>query len=394
MNKFINNIKSPKTIALADKVSKLEREGKKIIKFQTGDPDFETHKEVLQTLKESIDRGETHYSNSQGLPELREAISNYKNKLYKVSIDPDEQILITIGGAQGVFLSLMALLNPLDEVVLFEPYYPQYEYIIKILGGIVKKIPPVFDIDSFTYRMNLDSLKKNVNNRTKAIIINSPNNPSGKIFSSDEIINIMEVVYNNSNAYLISDEVYSQIVDEDKKHASFLEFAQVFDRLIYINSFSKTYSMTGWRLGYIISQQEIIKKILKILQINTTCVPAFIQRAGVKAITSQEVQEHVRFMVNNFNKRRRKIYSLIKEHPLYEIYPDGAFYYLLKLPFLSSEAIDKWVFRLLEDEEVAVVSAYVYGDSFASFFRISFSLDDENVIEGMKRIISFYNKTV
>lgn len=389
INRFIVQIQSPKTIALADKVRHLEREGKKIIKFQTGDPDFTTHENIVRALQESIIKGETHYTNSQGLPELREAISTQINNLYGISIKPEKQIIITSGGAQAIFLSLMVLLNPLDEVILLEPYYPQYAYIVQLLGGVVRSIPAILNRD--TYTIDYESLKKSINKKTKALIINSPNNPSGKVFTQEEIKTIIKLI-NKSNIFIISDEVYFQIVDETKKHVSLLEFRQIADRVIYINSFSKTYAMTGWRLGYAIAPDRILEKILKVLQLNITCVPLFIQKAGVVALESKEVQEYTKFMRDRYNLRRKTIYNLINNSFFFKVYPDGAFYYLLQLPNFSSQKVDRWANELLEKELVAVVPAYVYGNSFKNFFRVSFSIEDNLVVEGIGRIINFFNQ--
>lgn len=391
MNRFISHVKSPKTIELADRVRKLEKEGEKIIKFQTGDPDFKTHKTVSSALESSCLNGETHYINSRGLPELREAISRTIKEDYNLHIDPNQHILITAGGVQSIFLSLMALINPSDEVILFEPYYPQYEYIAKLMGGVVKIVPPVFNSNSFGYSLDLEYLRKCIGNKTKAVILNSPNNPSGKVYNKKEIEDILNIIC-NSRAYIITDEVYFRVIDEKIKHVSLLQYSDLFDRIIYINSFSKTYAMTGWRLGYVVSQKQVIDQIAKLIQLNITCVPAFIQRGGVAALESQEASNYVRWMNSEYDKRRKKIYYMIKDTPLFKIYPEGAFYYLLHLPFIKD--IDDFAFKLLETEKVAVVPAYVYGDGFKDFVRISFSIDESSIEEGITRIINFYNRVV
>jgi len=392
MNKYIDLLKPPKSIAIADLVRKLDKDGKKIIKLQTGDPCFKTHPIIAEALRDAISKGETNYAASQGLPELRASIAQYHKEVNGVHLDSIEQILITVGAAQAIFLSLVMLLNPQDEVIIFEPYYPQYEYIIKVLGGVARKVPAVFDKYEGKYSINFNVLESFINDKTKAIIINSPNNPSGKIYTKKELDKLADLIALKNKIYLISDEVYSHIVDQDIIHTSLLGYSLISDRVIYINSFSKTYAMTGFRLGYIIADREIIKTILNLSQLNTTCVPAFIQRAGIAALQSEEVRQYTDYMVDKYNEKRKKVYNLLKGHPLFGIYPEGAFYFLLKFPGELSDRIDNLVFDLLNEECVATVPGNGYGDSFKNFIRISFSVDDASVIEGVERIIRFYNQ--
>jgi len=389
VNKFISSVESPETIVVADRIRALERRGKKIIKLQTGEPDLKTHKEIIKALEISISKGETHYVDSRGLPELREAISNWLKERYQTSVDSEKNVLITAGGVQAIFLTLTSILNPSDEVILLEPYYPQYANIVKLLGGIVRPIPVIFYKSS--YRINYKVLKKTINRKTRALIINSPNNPSGKIFSSEEVESIVKIM-DGKRMYILSDEIYHHIIDTDKKHTSLLEYPEAFSRVIYINSFSKTYAMAGWRLGFLVATGEIIDRILKILQLNITCVPPFIQRAGIVALKNKDVQKYIQVMKEKYNERRKCVYNLVKSYPFFKIYPEGAFYYLFQLPFSSSNKVRRWISQLLEEKHVAVVSGSVYGSSFDSFFRISFSIEDGLLYEGINRIIDFYEK--
>lgn len=393
MNEHILKLKSPKSIAMANHVRTLEKEGRRIIKLQTGDPYFKTHPLIIQTLQESIANEETHYVHNQGLPELREAISCSLKEIKGISINADENVLITAGGAQAIFLSLMTIINQGDEVILFEPYYPQYEYIIKILGGVVRTVPVILEEGIKRYSIDFEVFNEVISSKTKAIVVNSPNNPSGKIYDRGELDRIIKKILDRDDIYLISDEVYSIVIDDKSIHVSVLEYASVFDRIIYINSFSKTYAMTGWRLGYVVANSQLIERMIKLIQLNTTCVPAFIQRAGVTALKSREIQAYTSFMVDKYNEKRKKVYNLIKDKILFKIYPEGAFYYLLYFPAISEiEEADALVYELLNSKHVSTVPAYVYGKSFKSFLRISFSVDDDCLKEGIERIIEFLER--
>lgn len=387
----VSSIESPKTIVIADRVRKLEREGKEIIKLQTGDPDFESSGIIREELFNSLNRNETHYCNSQGLPELRKSISGYLEKLYDCSVDYKNEVIVTAGGIHGIFLGLAALLNRNDEVVLLEPYFPQYRNIVSCLGGRPVIVPmrskkPTLEID-------YDNLKQAITARTKAIIINSPNNPSGKVYSHQELEKLLDIVKDRRDLFILTDEVYSSIIDSSVKHVSLLEYPEFINRIIYVNSFSKIYAMTGYRLGYVFSNNELIANMLKLMRISTTCVPAFTQRAGIAALENCEVAEYSSAMVNEYNRRRRIIYDLIKDDPCFKIYPEGGFYYLLYLENVKTRhQADKWTESLLNNKFVAAVPGYVYGDSLVNYIRITFAVDIETVREGIKRIKEFDGK--
>jgi aminotransferase len=387
----LNFIEPPASIRIADRVRCLEAKRKKIIKLQTGDPDFDTCPVIKKSLITSLDNSDTHYTHSQGLPDLRRAISNHLKKRYKITIDADKEIVVTAGGIQAIFLSLAALINPGDEIILLEPYFPQYKNIVTLLGGVVRPVSVVFTGETVT--IDYERLRKLINSKTKAVIVNSPNNPSGKVYNKQELKELLNIIKKKEDIYIIADEVYADIVDEGQAHVSMFELEDIKNRLVYVNSFSKTYAMTGWRLGYVIACSKLVQGILKIMRINTTCVAPFIQRAGITALQHKESQVFSKTMIKEYNCRRKLIYDMLKGTTFLRIYPQGAFYYLLYLSKIKTTlSLDRWIDNLLEKRNVAVVPGYAYGESFNSFIRITFAVDEKSIREGVTQILDFYEK--
>lgn len=359
-----------------EKAKNLEQKGAKVIHLEIGEPDFNTPKKIAKAAIEAINRGETHYTHSLGIYELRSAITKHYKKRYGVKISP-EQVVVTMGVSPALLLTLCALVNAGDEVILSNPTYACYPNFVRYIDGNPVFVPVAADNG---FILEPDKIQESITPKTRAIIINSPSNPTGAVLPSDVMRDLARL-----KPYIISDEIYHGLVYGENEH-SILEFT---DRAFVVNGFSKLYAMTGWRLGYIIAPPEFVRPIQKSQQNLFICAGSVSQWAGVSALTEEhpEVEE----MVTTYNKRRifmidalRKLgFKIARE-------PKGAFYILADASHLSKDS--HWLaFDILEKAKVAVTPGIDFGAE--GFLRFSYANSIENIKEGCKRLKEYIKLT-
>lgn len=352
----------------------LEKKGIGVIHLEVGEPDFDTPEPIKQAAQKAIWDGETHYTTSLGLPELREAISRHYYERYGVDLSPD-QILVTSGTSPAMLLVFDALINPGDEVILSDPGYSCYKNIVAHSGGVPRMIPLK---EEESYRYPVEEIRRAINPRTRAIVINSPANPTGALIPPQDLEAISDL-----QLPIVSDEIYHGLVYGEKEH-SILEFT---DKAIVINGFSKLYAMTGWRLGYVIAPPEFIRPMQKMQQNFLICAPAFAQRAAISAFT--ECQEYIRNMVGIYDKRRRHIIKRLREIGFgVEAEPKGAFYVLANARMFCHDSY-RFANEILEHAHVAVAPGVDFGENAEGYLRFSYANSLENIEEGMRRLHRF-----
>ncbi len=357
-----------------EKALQMGREGHDIIHMEVGEPDFDTPLCVKEAAYRAMLAGETHYTHSLGLHELREAISLHYREKYNVEVDPG-RIIVTNGSSPALLLLFAALLDPGDEVILSDPCYACYPNIVEFVDGQPVEVP-VFEEDAFQYRPR--DIERRLGARSKSIIINSPSNPTGNLLEPEVMEEIAAMT--DRGLYVVSDEIYHGLVYESMEH-SILEFT---DRAFVINGFSKLYAMTGWRLGYIIAPAEFVRPIQKIQQNLFISANAFVQRAGIAALS--EAGEEVAAMVRTYDERRRFMLPRLREIGFgVTAEPHGAFYILANAKRFTGDSYS-FAMELLEKASVAVTPGVDFGNGGEGYIRFSYANHLDNLAEGMRRL--------
>ena len=357
-----------------ERAHELEREGRDIIHLQIGEPDFPTPECICDAACEAIGRGETHYTHSLGLIELREAICEYYYRKYSVTIDPD-RILVTSGTSPALFMIFSALLEAGDEIIMSDPHYPCYPNFAEFLGA-----KPVFikveEEDAFQLRAS--EINKKIGPRTRAILINSPSNPTGNLLSKERMEEIAGL-----GPLVVSDEIYHGLVYGEKEH-SILEFT---DNAFVLNGFSKLYAMTGWRLGYLIAPPKFVRPLQKIQQNFFISAGSISQWAGIAALTKADAD--VEQMKSIYDERRKYMIKRIREIGFgLAVEPAGAFYMLANAKHLAESSYDL-AFEILEKAGVGVSPGIDFGKGAEGFLRFSYANSLENIKKGLDRIEQF-----
>jgi aspartate/methionine/tyrosine aminotransferase len=354
-----------------EKAQELERNGEHVIHLEVGEPDFDTPECIREACYRAICEGKTHYTHSLGLIELREAITEDYWKKYRVKVSP-EQILIASGTSPAMLLLFAALLEPGDEVILSNPYYPCYPNIIRFVGGSPVFVK-VFEEEGFQYLPEM--IEEKLSPKIKGIVINSPSNPTGNVMVLEKMAKIAEF-----SPFIISDEIYHGLVYEGIAH-SILEFT---DHAFVINGFSKLYAMTGWRLGYVIAPKEFIRPMQKIQQNLFISANSFIQWGALAGLrdAGKDVQE----MRETYDQRRRFLIPRLKELGFgIMVEPTGAFYILTNARRFSNDSY-RFAFDILQEAKVGVAPGIDFGTNAEGYIRFSYANSLENIKEGMDRL--------
>ncbi|MEM3673096.1 MAG: aminotransferase class I/II-fold pyridoxal phosphate-dependent enzyme [Candidatus Bathyarchaeia archaeon] len=352
---------------------KLERTGKRLIRLDVGEPDFGPPESVKEAVTEALKSGYAHYTESAGILQLREKIASVNNELYHANVS-SEQVIVTSGGRYAVYLGIASILSPGDEAIVFEPAWPAYKDCIRAVQAKAVKIPAELENN---WEPDLDALAENVNRLTKLIILNNPNNPTGKIISGDVLKQIVEIA-NDKGIYIMSDEVYSNFAFKPFK--SILEFPGC--KFVFVNSFSKTFGMTGFRVGYAISDTETIKKMVKIQNLCLTSVPEFVQYAAIKAL---DCREEAKKYAKTVRARMDFLCDALDKIPVSYHKPDGGFYVF---PKLRNENIDTQTFvkRLMTEKSVCVTPGTAFGEEYKHFFRITACQPKNVLLEAVEKM--------
>lgn len=364
---------------LIDKVKRLEALGRDIIHLEIGDPDFETPVNIIAAAKRSLDLGETHYCSSWGLPDFVEAIKQTTQR--SRGFTPDTyQVLVTPGANIAIFYAVFCLSNPGQEVLVPDPGFPTYLSAIRMCGAV--PVPyPLRDRNAF--RMRAEDIEPLITERTRLLIINSPQNPTGAITEPDALREIYELAVKH-DLYVYSDEIYARMVYGEEKFFSIATFDGCKERVILSNGFSKAFAMTGWRLGAVVAPQQVAERMMLLLQTTSSCVPTFIQRAGIEAITCD--QHTVKSMMNEYKARRDLLVNGLNSIPGISCHlPGGAFY---AFPNISGFGMTSEAFSdlMLEKAGVALLPGDNFGDQGKGFVRVCYASSRENISEALIRI--------
>lgn len=356
----------------------LENQGKNIIHLEIGEPDFDTPSNIVDAAVDALRKGAHHYGPSAGLPELREAIAADILRRRNVRVDPVE-VVVTPGAKPIIFFVALALLDPEDEAIYPNPGFPIYESMIQYIGA---KAVPVPLREDRNWALDLDALISSITPRTKLVILNSPQNPTGGIIPADDLRRIADLSRQH-NFMILSDEIYSRIVYSGK-YDSLFSIPGMKDRMILLDGFSKIYAMTGWRLGYGIMPADLAQQVAKLQTNSNSCTATFTQHAGIEALTGD--QSGSEKMVEEFRQRRDLIVNGLNEIPGFSCkLPDGAFYAfpnIKKLGVPSKKLAD----LLLEEGGVACLSGTAFGAWGEGYLRFSYANSSENIREALSRI--------
>jgi aspartate/methionine/tyrosine aminotransferase len=360
-----------------EKAQELERRGEHIIHLEVGEPDFDTPQCINEACYRAICEGKTHYTHSLGLIELREAIAEDYWEKYRVKVSP-EQILVASGTSPAMLLLFAALLEPGDEVILSNPYYPCYPNIIRFVGGSPVFIE-VFEEEGFQYLPEM--IEEKLNPKVKGIMINSPSNPTGNVMPEERMKKIA-----NFSPFIISDEIYHGLVYEGEIH-TVLEFT---DRAFVINGFSKLYAMTGWRLGYVIAPKEFIRPMQKIQQNLFISASSFIQWGALAGLKG--AGKDIQGMRETYDQRRRFLIPRLKELRFgIMVEPTGAFYILANAKRFSNDSY-RFAFDILQGAKVGVAPGIDFGTNAEGYIRFCYANSLENIREGMNRLERYLKK--
>ena len=353
-----------------------------VISLGVGEPDFRTPWQIRSAGIRSLERGQTRYTSNRGLEPFRDELSRYVDRKYGVKYDPTAEILVTVGGSEAIDAAIRAIVNPGDEVIIPEPSYVCYEPITRLAGGVPVIINTKAEND---FKLTPGELLEKITERTKALVLPYPCNPTGAIMERDDLEAIAKVL-KDKNIIVISDEIYAELTFGGITHTSIASIPEMTERTLLINGFSKTFSMTGWRLGYICGPKEILKQITKIHQFAIMCAPTTSQHAAIEALRSCDAD--VERMKEEYDSRRRIIVRGFNELGLTCREPKGAFY---AFPSIKSTGMtsDEFCERLLYSKRVAIVPGTAFGDSGEGFVRASYCYSIEHIKEALFRIGEF-----
>ena len=377
LSKTIAEIKPSGIRKFFDIVSEM----KDAISLGVGEPDFDTPWHVRDEGIYSLEKGRTFYTSNAGLMELKEEISNYLDRRCHVHYNPKNEIIVTVGGSEGIDIAMRAMLDPGDEVLIPQPSYVSYEPCCILAGGK----PVIIELKAENeFRLTKQELLDAITDKTKLLVLPFPNNPTGAIMEKEDLEAIAEVII-EKDIFVLSDEIYSELSYKGD-HVSITTIPGMKERTILINGFSKAYAMTGWRLGYACGPKEIIEQMLKIHQFAIMCAPTTSQYAAVEAMRNGD--EDVAQMREAYNQRRRYLMHAFKEMGLECFEPYGAFYVFpcIKEFGMTSE---EFATRFLEEEKVAVVPGTAFGDCGEGFLRISYAYSLDNLKVALNRLAHF-----
>ncbi|UCG11989.1 MAG: pyridoxal phosphate-dependent aminotransferase [Deltaproteobacteria bacterium] len=359
-----------------ERAQALEKQGEHIIHLEVGEPDFETPACIRVAGERALQEGKTHYTHSQGLLLLREAICEHYQKRYGIRITP-EQIIVTSGTSPAMLLIFGALLEAGDETIISDPHYACYPNFIRFVGGKPVTVP-VDEKDGFQFRP--DDIRQKMTSRTRAVFINSPANPTGNLLAPDRMAEIADL-----GSMVVSDEIYHGLVYEGKEH-SILEYT---DNCFVLNGFSKLYAMTGWRLGYVIAPHRFVRPMQKMQQNFFISASAMAQWAGVEALRAEEAEREVARMVSTYDQRRRYMIQRLKGMGFgIEVEPTGAFYVLANAKRFSTDSY-RLAFDILHNAKVGVTPGIDFGENAEGYLRFTYANSLENIAEGMDRLESY-----
>ncbi|MBO5596996.1 MAG: aminotransferase class I/II-fold pyridoxal phosphate-dependent enzyme [Oribacterium sp.] len=359
-------------------------EMKDAISLGVGEPDFDTPWHIREEGIHSLERGRTFYTSNSGLKELRDEITRYIKRKYKVDYNPVTETLVTVGGSEAIDMALRVMLDPGDEVLVPQPSYVSYVPCTIMAGGTPV---PIELEEKDEFRLTPEKLQEKITPKTKVLVLPFPNNPTGAIMEKEDLEKIIPIIEEH-DLFVITDEIYSELSYKGTP-SSIIEFPGMRERTVYINGFSKAYAMTGWRLGYCCGPQIIMQQILKLHQFAIMCAPTTSQYAATEALKNGD--DDVAKMRESYNERRRYLVTRLREMGMECFEPYGAFYVFpsIKRFNMSSE---EFATRLLQEEKVALVPGTAFGDCGEGFLRISYAYSLQDLKKALDRIESFVKR--
>lgn len=359
------------------KINQLANKYDNVIRFTLGEPDFNTPIEIKEATKKAIDENKTKYSSIVGIEALRQNIVRHYNLKYNFTYNKDE-VILTFGAAEALGIAISSIIDKDDEVIVPAPAYPAYKGLVELNGGKIKYIYSSKD----NFDINISELEGTITNKTKCIILTNPNNPTGKVLSTDLLNKIINIVKNN-NIFLILDAIYEDIIYTDQYIESIKQLKKIKNKLIYISGYSKSFSMTGWRMGYLFADNKIIKHLSKYHHYFTSSNNTFIQHGLIDAFNID-----ISNMIKAFEERRDYVYRRLKEIGFDVYLPKGAFYFF---PSIKKFKLDSETFciNLLDKYQVACIPGGCFSESYDDHIRISYATSLENLKEGLNRIEDF-----
>lgn len=378
----VERLQGESAFAILSKANELEAKGMNVIHLEIGQPDFKTPENIIDAAKEAMSDGYTGYGPTLGYNELREAVADYVREYKNIDATKDNVVIVP-GGKPTMFFTMLTLVEPGDEVIYPNPGFPIYESCIKFARGIPVPMPLTADND---FRPDVEKLKSLITPKTKLIIINNPGNPTGGIFEKEDILAIADILKDRPDIFVLSDEIYDRLM-YDGETISIASIPEMRDRTLVLDGFSKTYAMTGWRIGYCVANVDIIKKFEMIMVNSVSCTCSFTQMAAVEALKGP--QDSVVEMKNKFKERRDWLVNALNEiDGIKCCMPRGAFY---AFPDISSFGLSSKEFadRLLEEEGIALAWGTSFGEYGEGHIRISYATSLENLKEAVERLKRF-----
>jgi len=381
----VRQLRPSPTLAVSDRARALRQQGIDVIDLGGGDPDFPTPTHICQAAADAMFRGETHYVASAGIPELRRAIARKLQTENRIPVTPDE-IIVTPGGKAALFVSILALVGPGDDVLMFDPGWVSYEPMVVMAGARCLHVPL---LPEENYRITREAIEAVLTPQTRLMIVNSPNNPTGRVLTREEAEAIIAVAQER-DIVVISDEIYEKIIYDGREHLSLAAFPGMAERTLTVNGFSKAYAMTGWRLGYVAGPAPLIRQIMKVHSHSATCATSFAQWGGVAALEGP--QDVIDAMVAAWDRRRRFVTERLNAIPGFRCpLPEGAFY---AFPDVSGTGLSgqEVAQKLIEEAYVGVTPGDAFGASGSGCIRLSFATADELLERALDRIANVFGR--
>lgn len=380
--KRLEKVEASPIRTILDRAAVLRGEGKPVIPFSAGEPDFNTPTDIKEATIRAITNNQTKYTSNRGYPALRKVLQDYIQRETGQEYDPETEILVTSSAAEALNNTIMTFVDEGDEVIVLTPAFISYKCLVNMCGAKYIDIP--MDPEK-GFQVDIEAVKAAVSDKTKMLILNNPSNPTGAVFSREVLEEICKLAVER-NFLVLSDEIYSRLVYDGAQFHSVASFPGMRDRAVIISGFSKTFAMTGWRVGYIATDAKLAARILRTHQYSTTCSPTFIQVALAESMDTPRTRKQVEEMIQAFANRRKLIMKLLDEIPqLTYVKPYGAFYIMVDVSGLGMTSTE-FAQKLLEEKYVATVPAVGLDDKTGKFVRFSYATSEENIQEGLRRI--------
>lgn len=367
---------------ILDRATAMRAQGLPMVAFSAGEPDFDTPIDIKEATIQAIQENYTHYTSNRGLLELRKVLQGYIQSETGVSYDPNTEIVVTSSGAEAINDAMYGFIDEGDDVIVLSPAFMNYKNLAYMCGGNFVEVP--LDAEN-GFQIDVDAVEAAITPRTKLLVLNNPSNPTGAVFSYESLEKLCALAIKH-NFLILSDEMYSRLVYDGAKFYSIASFPGMRERSIIVSGFSKTFAMTGWRLGYMAADKSLMRRAFWPHQYCTTCSPTFIQVGLAKAMESERTKQQVEEMIAAFARRRKLVIDgLSAIDGLTFSVPYGAFYTLINVSGLGMTG-SEFAERLLSEKCVAAVPAIGLGSTCGDYIRISYATSDEDIVEGLRRM--------